>query len=442
MKLKPILLAALVSSGLNAGAQAWVQDSVVTGPGYVNDVSYSMHSGTVASNSNSNWHLAFQMIPNYGPDATAAVYANHVMGKVNVFSLHKRASTNFTTIAAADTVGMTAATSALYNSDTTWNYGAFNKNHNVADPFDYGWGYYSQTTHILSGDSVYLVKVDTVPYKLWIKQYVSYPADSAYWTFRIAKLDGTNDTTVTMYRHISTPDFANRVYGYYNISTKTIVDREPARSSWDLLFTRYLDSASQGPTFIPYYPASGVFSNVSTSVAEVHGINPDSVLSTSVSNYSAIKNVIGYDWKHFAPPAGPWAVDSTVFFVKSTNTNEYYQLQFTGFGGSANGIYHFRKRLLGTTSVSNITSTLNSYAFAPNPAQNETSIMIDAKEAVGTAQVLVSDITGKMISRIPVDIKKGMNGFSLNTSSMAGGLYVITITNGSWKVAGKLIVQH
>lgn len=442
MKLKPILLTVAVATGLSANAQVWVNDSASTGPGYSNDVYYSMHNSTVSTVPNTNWHIAFQMIPQSGPSATAGIIANHVMGKVTVFSLNKQATSNFATLTPADTVGKTSAAQALYNSDSAWNYGAFNQNHNAANLFDYGWGQYDQTTHFLMGDSIYLLKVDTANYKLWLKEYVTYPGDSINWQFRIAKLDGSQDTTIKVPRHANGFDFTNRLFGYYNVTTKTISDREPGRDTWDILFTRYMDSASQGPTFLAHYPAAGVFSNIGATVAEVHNINPDTA-SYMNQNYSDVLDVIGYDWKHYDQPTNTWAVDTTVYFVRSSASTEYFQLQFTGFGGSATGKYYFRKRTVGTTSVTSVTAnSVNTFALVPNPAQNQASVMIDAAQQIGAAQIIVTDISGRIAQRYTVNVNKGMNGYALNIGSIPSGMYLVTVTNGSWKIADKLVVQH
>ena len=44
----------------------------------------------------------------------------------------------------------------MYNSDTSWNYGAFVMNQS-SDMFDYGWGVYNIQTHHIIGDSVFLI---------------------------------------------------------------------------------------------------------------------------------------------------------------------------------------------------------------------------------------------------------------------------------------------
>ena len=54
----------LVLGGICSNVMAqnpWVNDSVSMGTGSGNDVYYSMSTGTVKSENNKNWHLAFSM---------------------------------------------------------------------------------------------------------------------------------------------------------------------------------------------------------------------------------------------------------------------------------------------------------------------------------------------------------------------------------------------
>ena len=60
---------------------------------------------------------------------------------------------------AVDTSQM-AGWPALYNSDTTWLNGAFDRN--ATGHPDYGWGVYNSQTHDVIGDSIFIIKLKTV----------------------------------------------------------------------------------------------------------------------------------------------------------------------------------------------------------------------------------------------------------------------------------------
>lgn len=436
MKSKFTLTLAALFTGFCANAQVWVADSVTMGPGYMNDVYYSFSNGTAKVEPNRNWDLAFQVIPQGGPSSNVAIFANHVQDTVSVYSLHLQASTHFTSLSASDTIGRTG--SQLYNSDTTWATGAFNRM-NGSNPFDFSWGVYDMTTHTVNGDSLYLIKLNQTPYKVWIQKYNSTPQDSIYYQFRIAQFDGTGDTTIRVYRKNG---FTDRVFAYYNARTRTIVDREPARAAWDVNFTRYIEFISAGPGPLTPYAVMGALSNLNVTVADIRNVDPDTCTLAGKVFTTAI-NTIGSDWKTFTPPGGPWVIDpQTTYFIKTAS--QYYQLQFTGFGGAGNGKVVFRKRFMGNVpvGVGHINNTVSAFLLAPNPAGNRTQVLIDAVEAASGAQLLISDISGRLVQRLPLDIRKGLNGFELNTGNFTAGTYLLTVTNGNWKLNSKLIVQH
>ena len=448
MRLRSLLLVGAVAlSTTTANAQNWVQDSVEMGTGYANDAFYSLKNGSAKVEPNTNWHLAFQMTPP-GPYGNVSVIANQVQGGVNVYSLHMAASTNFATLSAGDTVGKTGPARQLFNSDSTWNLGAFNRLSDPSDLNDYSWGYYDQQDHDVNGDSLYLITITsgstTEAYKVWIQRFMSYPLDSIHWEFRIAKFDGSNDNTVKIYRK---PAYTDRLFAYYNVNTNTELDREPGRAAWDVLFTRYKEYLAGAPG-VPYYSVMGLLSNFDVAVAEKHNVAADDTANFAGFAYSGRLNQIGSDWKVFDMSQNPPAYvidDSTYYFVKTKNTNEYYQLQFTGFGGTADGKVFFRKRYLGVYNplgISTVNSAINAHYLVPNPANSSASMLIDINEQVNSARLLIMDLSGRVVSHTAVKANSGLNEYRITTANLTDGMYMVVLTDGNWKVAEKLIVQH
>ena len=421
-----------------AFAQTWVNDSVSTGASYANDVYYNMNSGSTGSSANNNWHIAFQMAPQFGPSSSASILANHAVNNVQVFSLNLSATTKFATLSASDTVGKTNPERELVGSNKTWNIGAFNRNKDQSNLFDYGWGKYNQTTNNLSGDSIYLVKIGTTTaYKIWVQEYVSHPADSIAWKVRIATFSGGSDTTLIIPRNKAPFNFTDRLFAYVNLGTYTILDREPSKSNWDLVFTRYKDTATQmGLTLT--MNVSGVLQHPNVSIAEV----PNAAMP-SLANLNFIDsiNTIGYDWKYF-PGSYPYVVSNTNYFVKNKLSNMYYVLQFTAFGGSANGLYSFKKQSLGTTSISNTNAYNNTLLSYPNPAAQSLSLLIDAKENMEHARISICSLTGSILYAAEVNIQAGMNTFTLNTTDFANGLYLLQTNLMNEVQQQKICIQH
>ncbi|MDZ7846148.1 MAG: hypothetical protein U5L96_04980 [Owenweeksia sp.] len=53
----------------------------------------------------------------------------------------------------------------LTNSYNTWMRGAFDANRDTSNASDFGWGAYNVTTHLIEGDSIYILKTTNDNYK-------------------------------------------------------------------------------------------------------------------------------------------------------------------------------------------------------------------------------------------------------------------------------------
>jgi len=454
MKLKFLFSTILVALSSASFAQTWSTDSIAMGTGYANDVFYELKQGSTKYQVGNDWHLAFQMTAFPEPNFNAAIRASHAKKGVEVYVIKKSVSTSiFNNITAADTVGFTDPSLQLSNVDTSWGTGAFYQNRNVLDPFSYGWGEYSMSSHHLMGTSVYLVKSGGNAYKLWVQQYISNPSDSIKYTFRIAKLDGSNDRTIDLYRKSSNAVFTDRLFAYYNIDSNTIINREPSRHTWDMLFTQFRQNVMGPGGIMQPYNVTGVLTNQYVEVAEIRAVHVDDPIHlTSFKTYSRTTNIdeIGSDWKTYVNP-GPSGyyqmADSTSYFIKTKTDNSYYQVYFTRFDGgspAAQGKIVFNKRNLGSAlSVNKIASSaVTNWIVSPNPANNTAAIMIDAKVAAPSARMIVTDMAGRIVSNTPIAIAAGMNGYSLNTATWPAGIYAVQIAGGDWKMSTRLAVAH
>jgi hypothetical protein len=439
-----LLVGALSLSASPIFAQGWLADSVEMGAGYASDIFYSLKNSTVKAENSANWHLGFQMTAFGEPAFNATLRANHIKGKVEVYPLHLAASTHFASLVDADTVGKTSPTMQLVNRDTSWGGGAFLQNRGT-NVFDYGWGFYQGSpSHSVIGDSLYLVKVNNVPYKLWIKEYISVGATAIGYKFRIASYDNTSDDSF----YVKRMDYPNRLYAYYDVTTKTFVNREPGRDTWDLLFTQYPKPMVFGPSGLQ--PYTGVLINQGVKLAELTGIDPDTIATSSYTSYlpmmTGTMNEIGDDWKTFSMTTFTYQIDTLKsWIIKSSNSQEYYQLKFTRFDGAsggATGKIVFAKQFLAVTSVKELVNNISAYSIYPNPSNGNVNIMIDSKDKAANTQVIVSDLSGRVVFRNTVNLNAGVNALSVNTSSFTPGAYMVSLSHGSWKVTEKLVVQH
>ncbi|MCZ2336763.1 MAG: hypothetical protein LC127_00935, partial [Chitinophagales bacterium] len=120
-------------------------------------------------------------------------------------------------------------------------------------------------------------------------------------TIRIANLDNTGDTTVTFSKN-----YLNKNYIYLSLADMNVMDPEPNRADYDLIFDKYL--AYLNPPG-QYYPVSGVRLNQNTKAYELRNTQVDDAINDLDLMYtSASSNMteIGHDWKIAPPPA--WAM--------------------------------------------------------------------------------------------------------------------------------------
>lgn len=450
MKLRSTLLFIAAAFSFNAQAQ-WVADSVEMGASYANDVYYSVVTGNDYAKPADNWDLGFQMtqFAEAGGQLNASVRANHIKRDVQVYSLHRKASTSFGTLVPTDT--LVTLSDQLVNTDTSWGSGAFYANKS-SSLVDYGWGKYDMTSHNLLGDSLYLVKANGIFYQVWIQKYVSFPTNSPTigYTFRYAKWDGTGDKTDSVKR---VSPYSDRANVFYDLATGKIVDNEPARKDWDILFKQYQKDGQPGgqdPSKLQAY--TGVLSNIRVEVAKVTGVDPDTMSASTYGSYSYshLTNTIGDDWKVFSTSTFTYDLDTMTSYIVKPDTayhkESYYHIQFTRFDGGFppnTGKVVFRKRLLHTVSVNDVNGNKQAnYSIYPNPARTNFNIMIDAQEAVENTRLVIVDMAGRTVHNTPVNLKKGVNAYSVNVSNYPAGTYIIKVSNGAWNISDRIVVQH
>lgn len=383
-------------------------DSVSMGAGYANDIYYSLENGQISSVERTNWDIGFYTSP-----WSAGIITNGANG-IDLYTVTDTSGWN-----SIDTSGM-ASWTALYNSADEWEDGAFNRNA-LGHP-DYGWGVYNTITHNVVGDSIYLVKYsDGSIKKLWIEEKVSM-ANTFY--FKYADLDGNNEVEEVL----EVNDYTDKNFVYYSMKTEEVLNREPDKDSWDILFTKYMGINNDVP-----YPVTGVLNNVDVPANSFYPVAPDYDKWTAAPMDST-KSPVGYDWKSFDFATGWMVNDSTVFFVIDLNGN-VNKLIFTGFEGMSSGKIYFEKSLTSPASVSVINNDAQ-FMLYPNPASD--FIQIDLSGDIKWESLTISDLSGKVI----FSQESGLNGIiSLSTDNLNSGVYLVTTKSVQNIAIQKLIIQ-
>jgi len=425
-----ILFLASIASKLFAQSIT-TTDSLSMTIGTAVDVYYNLQTGKKDTVNNRNWHLAFAVRNAQPPTKTmqaATVLINEGRG-VSLFETNKTLA-DWNTF---DTTGWNTWKPA-YNSDSSWDVGAFNKNRDTAQSFDYGWGMYNMTSRNVSGSKIYLIAVDNAqnPFgtptnfrKICIQKIVY----DTQWVFTISKLDGTDSNTVT----INKKDFSGKLFAYYNMNANIVIDREPIPANqWNLLFTRYKALVTLGPTTI-MYPVMGVLQNMNTKAYKLTGS------SAFTANYDTMKFIpkirtIDWDWKVITTSPGEWPiVDTTVFFTK--NANQINKIKFTRYyAASDRQVIVFNKTKYDALAVNEAIKNKLQVSVYPNPANENLFVALDSKTK--TAQITISDLSGKTIINTNL-----LNQNNIDISGLKVGMYMLTVSTENGSETVKFIKQ-
>ncbi|XOV66588.1 MAG: HmuY family protein [Fluviicola sp.] len=150
--------------------------------------------------------------------------------------------------------------------------------------------------------------------------------DDYHYEIRFANMDGSDEVTVEIPKSDDNFNFA-----FFSFETNNLVDIEPEKETWDLVFRQYTH-IFDGHT--PYL-VTGVLSNTNNvEVAEVFSKPFEQVTFDDIatSNFRADIDVIGYDWKTFNG-SGFETHSEQVYIVKTTE-GLYYKLRFVDFYNS------------------------------------------------------------------------------------------------------------
>jgi hypothetical protein len=419
-----LLLPASVSIPLHAQTLTgtWAADSVITGPQYADDVWYHFSNGVVRDTARNNWHLAFAV------PAGSAIYANHPNG-ARIYRVPFGAAA----WAAVDTTGHITDANILYNDEASWGNGALNRRKGSGWD-DLGWGFYDLQTHIISGDSIYLVRIGAAAPYTWKKLLIAARASGTY-TFQYADLDGQNEQTRSIvlanFRQGSGATARVKNFIYFNLSNGEVMDREPFNDTWDLQFTQYTKLISGIP-----YPVSGVKLNAGVTAARVLGTAPNALNDTTGTAWKDSVVVVGDDWKQFT--GGSWSLTPNLSWVIRTRNGSLWQFYFDGFTGSSQGKYRFQKRaLVASSPASRRADTADAHwALYPNPARSQ-EVLFVRQEASTAATLLVRDVRGAVVhtTQVPAGALQ-----ALQLPTMAPGTYTVSLQSAQGQTHRKLLI--
>ncbi|WP_417612005.1 T9SS type A sorting domain-containing protein [Owenweeksia hongkongensis] len=284
-----------------------------------------------------------------------------------------------------DTTGI-GSWNSLNNSYETWLQGAFDANRDPNDATDFGWGNYDMSTHIIGGDSIYIIKTMAGDFKAISIDQIS----GGVYTITYSNLDFSNKVTKTLDRS----SYSTKNYFFYSLDNEVEKDLEPATADWDIVFTKFL-------TFFPgfgAYPVAGVLHNDGVKVSEVEFMTNGSFSVTDTVAFPLSENIstIGYEWKD----AFAGIVYDTLGYVVKDQMGNINDLQFTGYGGSATGKMVFEVNgvadsvILGSGNDAQVYYSLENMAEVKTNTDHDWDIALYAQSSFSNIPVRINDSRG------------------------------------------------
>lgn len=423
---KLVLGSMLVMAAASANAQMAL-DTVVMGAGYAKNKWYSLAEDEVDSASATNWEIAFAATDDMNSLLTTAIHINPKT--VGLYEAEGEMVADFELITSFDNNW-----TPLFNTDTLWSYGAFNVP--VTPPFsnfDYGFGTYNTSSHIIEANRVFILKYGTQnPTYKKIMITLDPNSGAHYYIVKHANLDNSETVIDTL----AIAPHAGKNFFYYRASDSTVLDRGPDSENWDLLFTQYTNVDMQ-------YTVTGILHNLGVESAKAINVADVNTYDDHFSaNWSEYINTIGYDWKVLNQQMTGYDIeDSTVYFVKDLAGN-IWKMVMAGFVGSSAGQFMFGKEMLATVSVNGVNGKNEaSLSIYPNPVNGGNVNVIYNLNNNTTAKLMVMDMMGRVVVAQQLESQKGLHQHILTTQNLSAGTYIINVMTDAGVMQQKLIVQ-
>jgi hypothetical protein len=397
---------------------AQVQDEVVSvGPGYVNQVYYSLSNGELNNNALNSWDIAFD-VTFYG----VGIRANTVTG-VEV-SKYPGDMDDWNSV---DTTNF-GSWEKLHDDPIDWSTGAFNAN---SEGFNVGWGTYSTVTHNTTGHSIFIVKLQNGDFKK-----IKFEGQiSGVYQFTYSDLNGENEVISSLAK----ADYSNKNYAYYSLQNNEAYDYEPERNTWDLVFGKYMDLAPS------IYGVTGVRQNIGVAIAQIDGIatTQAGLADATTAGYSTDINIIGHDWKSINMSTFQWDIIQNRSYIAKSIDHKYYKIVFTGFSGSGSGNFIFTREYLGDVVGIDESSASTQFFMYPNPVStdnHQVQLVIETYKPE-LLEIRITDTQGRVVKQIQQQVSGELQTMQLDVATLNAGLYHVSVISSAAVATQKLIVR-
>lgn len=384
-----------------------VTDSVSLGINKDKVVFYSLKNGVVSSIPNNDWHLAFSSQPALFPSNTlqsATVRINEAYG-VKVYKVPNKVIADFATV---DTSGWNSW-NQIHDSDTLLWMGAFNRNVDLTDVYNYGWGGYNFGAHSVLGDSLFLIQMPNGALKKFA--ILKNEWDTAF-VVKFSNIDNSSTNTIT----IPKKPFKTKNFVYYDLNSATILDREPASSTWDIQYCVYTDANGNRKIGALINKSCSAENNWVTTCNQnqKYDVRYNSMGEFGMGN-DTLAEIITDQNIHIQTPNGNYNMS---FGPNNPNTNTFV---FTTVAcANATGI--------------EVNSTLKATLF-PNPTSGVIQLEV---EAFSGKSIAISDIAGKTLFQQALN----NNTTTIDCNTFAEGIYLLRIAGEGRSEVKRFVVSR
>jgi len=382
-------------------------DSLEMKSGYSEQVFYSLKNGVV-QNASTKWDLAFE-VSGFG----SGIRINEGFGNV-IYTYPKGTKSAWTSV---DTSGF-ASWKVIHNSEKEWSIGALNQY--PANDYDLGWGVYNPITHVVEGDSIFILKTTKSIYKKLLIEKLA----SGSYTIKYADLDGQNEKSV----NIKKSDYNTKNFVYFSFETESILDLEPSKESWDLVFTKYSAEIQSNVNYV----VTGVLLNNGVKAYKDSKVSNPFTHTLDTSLYQSDMNTIGYNWKSFN--GSSFVIeDSIVFFLQDKNAKNW-RFVFTRFDGSATGKVVLNKQEEVLSALENSVARTQTFRVYPNPSNQNQTIRVELGDSVGESTLEILSLNGNVVYSSSIQNEATL-------PALEAGMYIVNISNSHTYSQQKLIVH-
>jgi len=306
---------------------------------------------------------------------------------------------------------------------------------------------------LVSSDRVYVADENAIPAEGYFQEFSGndlgmYPIFNHYNNFtkwEVVKNAGYYDNISMRYKQ-----FDNR-------NTVPAVLTGTPRGDVDDFFTRAFDLRGMGNTvYLTFYSAGAFRTNDPTAMNDELEISYTTNCGLSWQTLKALKKsdisnngAILSDWT----PGGMWDWKGQNLAITTTAIPEanrgrvFFRFRYkpgvetSSLVGSGNNFYLDRISVSKwTTDVKDLANVQSGFTLAPNPTTGSTTVIVkDAKST--SAQITVTDVTGKLVYRTQATLGSGMNRIEIPASYISvKGMYLVSVSTGSHKQTEKLVV--